>query len=99
MKEANEIAEKRCAEGDIKLLTLIAEEKKLADELENQNRELKKTETEQQINENEVKLLEKILEEKKQNYEQCKLDFGPKAVGIATVRLFSPFAGLSVYHN
>ena len=78
MKEANEIPKKRCEEGDKELMSLIVEEKKVADEQENKKRELRKTEGELQICEKEVESRKNILEEKRGQVRQCEEDVRKK---------------------
>ena len=78
MKEANEIAEKRREEGDKELMSLIVQEKKVADERENKKRELRKTEGELQICENAVESREKIVEEKQRQVRRCEMDVRQK---------------------
>ena len=78
MKEANEIAEKRCEEGDKELMSLIAEEKKVAGEQESKKRELWKTEGELRICENEIESREKIVGEKRGQVRQCEEDVRQK---------------------
>ena len=78
MKEANERAEKRREEGDKELMSLIVQEKKVADEQENKKRELRKTEGDLQICQIEVESREKILEEKRGQVRQCEEDVRQK---------------------
>ena len=59
-------------------MSLIVEEKKVADEQENKKRELRKTEGELQICENAVESREKIVEEKQGQVRRCEMDVRQK---------------------
>ena len=86
MKEANEIAEKRREEGDKELMSLIVQEKKVADEHENKKRELRKTEGELQICQIEVESREKIVGEQRGQVRQCEEDVRQKQKKIEDER-------------